>query len=392
MLNEILILYGFLSISHLLIQIHFAHLHYRTFKSNKIISFKPSVTIVIPSYNEPVKELYETVKSALEQDYNGNLIVCLIDDGSINRTAYDIVTEKFNHNLKFRHFISEKNKGKRYAQKLIFDKFKDSDFFLTIDSDTVLEKNAVKKMIHYFGDDSVGIVTGNVRVKNHNNLLTKLIDIRYWTAFNYERASQSFFGNVLCASGPLSMYRGLLINKVKERYIRQRFLGKECTYGDDRHLTNLILQQQFKVIYAENVEAWTIAPEKIKQWMKQQNRWSKSFYRELIWTFKNLILKKNSLHLFVIYDLSMQFLLPILLLLAIIIIVLKSLTVSPLIFIGYLTIVLIISFLRSGYAFLRTHDPRFFMFVIYSILHIFLLVPLRLYSLVTLWNTRWGTR
>ena len=44
----------------------------------------------------------------------------------------------------------------------------------------------------------------------------------------------------MCCSGPFSAYRKEIIDKVKEKYITQYFLGENCTYGDDRHLTNLV--------------------------------------------------------------------------------------------------------------------------------------------------------
>jgi hypothetical protein len=51
-----------------------------------------------------------------------------------------------------------------------------------------------------------------------------------------------------------------------------------------------------------------------------------------------------------------------------------------------------VGFLRAIYGFYRTRDSGFFIFIAYGIMHIFLMVPARLYALCTLKETSWGTR
>ena len=87
-----------------------------------------------------------------------------------------------------------------------------------------LEPNAIRTIVRRFSDPRVGAVTGNVEVINdRHHLLTRLISQRYWMAFNQERAAQSYFGVVMCASGPFSAYRRSIIDAVKHRYVTQSF-------------------------------------------------------------------------------------------------------------------------------------------------------------------------
>ena len=65
-------------------------------------------------------------------------------------------------------------------------------------------------------------------------LLTRLIGLRYWSAFHQERAAQSVFDVVMCCSGPAAAYRKELVDRVKDQYVTQVFLGRRCTFGDDR--------------------------------------------------------------------------------------------------------------------------------------------------------------
>jgi hyaluronan synthase/N-acetylglucosaminyltransferase len=404
-LFEILNWYGLLTLTHLFAQINFGHRDYLNSvgQDERIDSaavrqqrnspyFLLSVAIVIPTYNEEPADLERCVQSALSQEYEAPFSVIVIDDGSKDKRGIQHIKEKFSSvpNLFIHEF--EKNKGKRHAQKYAFDFFGDSvDIMVTIDSDTVLAQDSITHLVLLFADPKVGAVTGDVRAIKQNFLST-LIDARYWTAFNQERAAQSLFGTVLCCSGPLAAYRNTVIQKVKEAYVSQKFLGQYCTYGDDRHLTNLVLEQGYTVHYERRAKAWTFVPQKLRPWLKQQARWNRSFYRELLWTLKRVILKRKYQNIYMVYDLSMQSILPLLLLASLLFVCVKSVTESPLHLFGYLTILVSVALLRGTYAYLRTREKMFFLFPLYAFCHIFLLIPVRVYALCTLKTTKWGTR
>ena len=80
------------------------------------------------------------------------------------------------------------------------------DAILTTDSDTYVHPDAVKNMMALlFSDEKYAGVTGDVRIWNKSDsFLALMSSIRYWFAFNVERACQSAFGCVGCLSGPVS--------------------------------------------------------------------------------------------------------------------------------------------------------------------------------------------
>ena len=73
-------------------------------------------------------------------------------------------------------------------------------------------------------------------------MLTRLIDLRYVSAFLAKRAAYSFFGAVLCCCGSLAFYRADIVRANLDDFLDQRFLGRVATYGDDRRLTNYALR------------------------------------------------------------------------------------------------------------------------------------------------------
>lgn len=66
-------------------------------------------------------------------------------------------------------------------------------------------------------------------------------------------------------------------------WILQTFLGKETTFGDDRHLTNRLLSLGHKTVYTHKAVCESDSPAGYVRWVKQQTRWSKSFFREAYW-------------------------------------------------------------------------------------------------------------
>ena len=312
LLTIYLVVYGVIALGHLGMQMLFGHIEHVRQSRHSYKLATPSVTVVVPAYNEDPGLLHRCLLSIDRQDYP-QVDVVVVDDGSHNVSDVIPVHDDFSTG-RFRVVLRPENTGKRNCQAVVFNESK-SDIIVTIDSDTILAPDGIRKIVRRFEDEEVGAVTGNVAVINQRkNLLTRLIAYRYWTAFNQERAAQSLFGVVMCASGPFSAYRRTIIDQVKESYVKQVFLGRTCTFGDDRHLTNLVLSLGHRVVYDEAAVAHTLVPESLGAYLKQQIRWSKSFYREILWTAK-FAHKRNA---YMAVDLTLQTIMPFALLAALV--------------------------------------------------------------------------
>lgn len=77
------------------------------------------------------------------------------------------------------------------------------------DSDTRLDPMALLELVQVLDEDPrVGAVGGDVRILNPlDSWVSFLSSLRYWVAFNVERACQSYFHCVSCISGPLGKQR-----------------------------------------------------------------------------------------------------------------------------------------------------------------------------------------
>ena len=69
---------------------------------------------------------------------------------------------------------------------MLADKY---EILVTIDSDTRLQKRAIYYLVQKFKDSKVGAITGDVKAIKTKKIISRLIDVRYWAAYNQKRAA-----------------------------------------------------------------------------------------------------------------------------------------------------------------------------------------------------------
>jgi hyaluronan synthase len=353
------------------------------------------VCVVVPIYNEDPDILARNLASIDAQTY-APTDVWVIDDGSSDPSAR-IMAEWWAAQRPEATVVYQENAGKREAMGQAFRALaSEVDVFVCVDSDTVLEPNAIEEGLAAFTDPDVAAVTGVVVALNQDRgLLPRLLDLRYVNAFLYERASYSRLGAVLCVCGSAAFWRGDIIERHVEDFLGQTFLGQPASYGDDRHLTNLSLQHG-KVVLARKAVARTAVPERGGHFIRQQIRWGKSFFRESLWTLTHLSPRRVAWWLaalesvswagFSIGLMTTTFVLPA--------------VTGQIHLIDYMVWCFIAGYARSVHVFSirRAGWSRweqalsFLMSPLYGMVHVLILLPLRVWSLLTLRSTSWGTR
>jgi N-acetylglucosaminyltransferase len=345
----------------------------------------PAVDVVIPCFNEDAALLEACCRSVAGQDYPGPVRVWLVDDGSRNREVLAGVYERW-ADRGWTVRLLDRNTGKRAAQDEGVRRGS-GELVVLMDSDTVLAPDAVRQAAACFRDVQVGAVSGSVGVLNApTNLLTRLIHHRYRLRFQVERPAQGFFTSLLCCSGPFAVYRRSLLAGLWPRYLTQTFAGVRCTNGDDLHLTNLVLATGRQVLFEPRAVASTWVPRSLRQYLRQQLRWNRSFYRELRWTFAGI----RSRHPYLALDVLARALLPLLLGAALVLLASEGLLVGWELLALDLTLALAMVTLTA--AFLLAHGASTPFLLLYGPLHVVLLVPVRIYALATLASSRWETR
>jgi hyaluronan synthase len=156
----------------------------------------------------------------------------------------------------------------------------DAEILAFVDSDSSLEPDALRRLVQGFADPQVGAVCGHADVANPDeSWLSRMQVVRYFVAFRVVKAAESLFGCVTCCSGCFSAYRRAAIVPHLDRWEHQTFFGSPATFGDDRALTNRVLRD-WKVRYAADAISHTAVPATLRQFLRQQLRWKRSWTRE----------------------------------------------------------------------------------------------------------------
>ena len=245
-------------------------------------NYEPTVSFVVPAKNEG-DNVAKTMLRFGEVNYPKNKIeVIAINDGSTDETLLEMkrAASLLSKKIQRVEVIDWKvNRGKREGMAEGVKRAK-GEIVIFIDSDSFIDENCVKHLVKYFSIPKVGAVSGHTDVYNQDeNMLTQMQTIRYYIAFKIYKAAESVFGMVTCCPGCCSAYRRSYLNEFIDPWLNQKFLGKKCTFGDDRSLTNYMIRK-YTAVYSPEALAHTVVPNNMKKYMKQQQRWKKSWVRE----------------------------------------------------------------------------------------------------------------
>jgi hyaluronan synthase len=266
------------------------------------------MAVVIPCFNESPELVEHSIRTVLAA--SGRKQVIVVDDGSTNGVRGHLSELAAATGITVR-FFSE-NRGKRealhYAVTELIDD--DVDFVVTIDSDTVLEPDALLRVVEPLKVAGIGASTGNVLLLNERqNLLTRMVGTYYWVGLNIYKQAHSVIRSVVCCSGCLAAYKAPLLREIIDEFAGQRFLGESCTHSEDRHLTNLVLRRDYDVVYVGEAISWTETPATVRGFLRQQRRWKRGYVRESIYTLSYAWRNKRMLFLQILFwDLTAPFL------------------------------------------------------------------------------------
>lgn len=337
------------------------------------------VLAIVPVYNEEPALVHEVVRSILRQTILPDAIH-VVDDGSA------VPLETFDDPLVTWHRIE--NSGKRHAQGHVLRMFEpqEFDFVLTVDSDSVLDDDALEHLLRSMKDERVHASTGMILVRNWDaNFLTRLTDINVVTSCLLFRMARSWLGIVSPTSGALALYRSAMIYDNLDDYLTSG------TAGDDRRLSFYALLRGHVVGVTEAVVS-TQLPTTWAGCFRQRMRWSKSAWLGVGFVLTNL---RWLAVLFYMFPLAFLIMWPL------VVAALVTLTIrfdSPVLYLGVLWWVVCSVTQTAIYAMYRpgfTAGQRWLQWAlspVYPILGLVILRPAAYWSLTKLKSTSWHTR
>ena len=227
-----------------------------------LTDFHPKVSILIPAHNEE-EALTSTLTAALASVYP-DFEVIVIDDASTDKTA-QIIREFCARDPRMRAIFMERNAGKAAAlNAALFAST--GEIIVTIDADAWLHKNAVAWLVQHFKGPRVGAVTGNPRVRNRTNLISKIQVGEFSSIVGMIKRSQRILGKVLTVSGVIAAFRKQALLDVD--------LWDSDMATDDINVTWKLERRFWDIRYEPNSLCWILVPDTIMGLFKQRVRWA----------------------------------------------------------------------------------------------------------------------
>ena len=292
----------------------------------------PTISIIAPAYNEE-KSIIESVTSLLNIKYPGYEVV-VVNDGSKDKTL-QVLIDHFELERKHPFFkrplntrplrgvyinqkipnlvvIDKVNGGKADALNLGINVAK-YDYICGIDADSLLEENALLKLVSVTLDDTIdhialggNIVPVNGCIVDQGNIektglgkksLVKFQTIEYLRAFTTGRIGWSKLRSLMIISGAFGLFQRKMLIRTGGYLTISGDLKKD-TVGEDMELvvrlTFQALQDRFpyRVTYVHHANCYTELPSDMKSLLKQRNRWQRglldilSYHRRLLFSPK----------------------------------------------------------------------------------------------------------
>lgn len=244
---------------------------YKPIKNN---SYKTTLSVITPVYNEKPRLFREALKSW--QQNNPEEIIAVIDhsDKVCIKEFQDFA--KIFGNTKL---VITDRPGKRPA---LSDGIKAAigEIVALVDSDTIWDKNIREDVLAPFSDSLVGGVGTRQNVLKTDTLARRLFNIHLDHRYFDEMPFLAKSGNALtCLSGRTALYRRKAIIDLVDKMVNETFWHKQCISGEDKCLTRLVQASGWKTRYQMNVCVRTSGMPDLLTFFKQQTRWIRNSWR-----------------------------------------------------------------------------------------------------------------
>ncbi len=273
--------------------------------------FAPSVSILAPAYNESLT--IESNIRALLSLYYHNFEVIIINDGSTDDSLEKIIKtydlEKVDFAVHYSIPCKEikavyKSRNKAFANLVVVDKVNggkadalnaginiaQNDYFVSIDVDSIVEPDALLKLVKPFLDETnrkVIATGGVVRIANScvveggrildvrapKNLFARFQTLEYMRAFLMGRMAWSKLNGLLLISGAIGMFDRKIVIACGGYFAETVGEDMELVVRMRRYMTEQ--KKEYVIAYVPDPLLWTEVPESASVLGRQRNRWTR---------------------------------------------------------------------------------------------------------------------
>jgi cellulose synthase/poly-beta-1,6-N-acetylglucosamine synthase-like glycosyltransferase len=227
-------------------------------------------------YNEG-RAISQTVLSIMNQNYpSDKLRLIVVDDCSADDSLEWVCSAARHSPDRVTILKNDRNVGKRLSILNAVRRTSD-EIIVSVDSDVVLDPDAIGSLMKGFSEPAIGAVGGRIRVRNASqNWLTCLQTIKYYFAYEYFKNIELAYHSILCLSGCLTAYRRSILVDLEPVLEDRNILGIPIKYGEDRFLTRQVIKAGHETFMTHDAICWTLVPNTFSKYWSQQLRWRRS--------------------------------------------------------------------------------------------------------------------
>jgi YaiO family outer membrane protein len=285
-----------------------------------LTSGAPPITLLAPAYNEEATcvEATTALLSLVYPEYE----VLVVNDGSKDRTlermkeafeleavprapGADISTTRVREIYRSRRrpnlwVIDKENGGKADALNVGINYCR-TELFCAMDADTLLERDALARVVRPFLEDARTMATGGIirivndskvrlgqveQVRLPRNFLARVQVLEYLRAFLAGRVGWDVINAMLIISGAFGLFRRTLVVQLGGYATDTVGEDMELVVRIHRHcLENRI---PYRVSFVPDPVAWTECPESVRVLGRQRDRWQRGLM-QVLWRHRVML-------------------------------------------------------------------------------------------------------
>lgn len=287
-----------------------------------------SISILVPAYNES-GNIVESIKSLLKLEYPEYHII-VINDGSTDDTLqqlidhFDLIEAPLYYEKEIGHeniratyrtpeiptltVIDKENGGKADALNAGIN-VAETDLVCSIDADSILEQDVLKKLIQTFIEHKNTVAAGGVvraingckienreikEIRTPKNIWALLQSVEYIRAFLFGRVGWDFFKSLLIVSGAFGIFDRKAVIEVGG-YLTDT-VGEDIELIVRLHSYHLRNNKDYQIRFLPEPICWTEVPTDYNSLKNQRNRWHRGL-ADSIWRHKYMLFNSRYKHI-----------------------------------------------------------------------------------------------
>jgi biofilm PGA synthesis N-glycosyltransferase PgaC len=256
--------------------------HYRL--RQKVRTYKPKVSVMIPAWNEEVGIL-ATIKSLLKSTYH-NIELVVINDGSTDG-SHSLISDFLAHYEGdipiVYHYQLNGGKGSALNKAIGLSH---GELLVSIDADCAVDPNAIKHFVRYFADPKVMAAVGNVKIGNTGTVIGVVQYLEFLFSFYFKKAD-SLFNAIYIIGGAAGAFRRKIFDTLGGYSIGN--------ITEDIELSLRIQDAGMKIVYAADAVVYTEGAIDISGLRKQRLRWKRGRF-QTFHHFRHLFFSMKPIH------------------------------------------------------------------------------------------------